>query len=102
LFERLGLEAGFPVNRDSAEFRKSVRQRLWRNAIAPLRSIAFPIASLCYRLIGNKNKSAAYDKVGRYWLDYICNTPQRRRLHRQRVQQIRRMKFDLRMSQLAS
>ena len=75
LFERFAAEVGLPVNRRSPLFRKSMRQRFWRNAIAPLRALAFPIASLCYRLIGKTEKSAAYEKVGRYWLDYICNTP---------------------------
>ena len=98
LFERFAAEAGLPVNRRSPQFRKSVRQRFWRNAIAPLRALAFPIMSLCYRLIGKKDKSAAYEKVARYWLDYICNTPSRRRLHRQRSQEISRMKFDLHAS----
>ena len=93
LFERFAAEAGLPVNRRSPLFRKSVRQRFWRNAIAPLRALAFPIVSLCYRLIGKTDKSAAYEKVARYWLDYICNTPSRRRLHRQRSQEISRMKF---------
>ena len=102
LFERFAAEAGLPVNRRSPLFRKSVRQRFWRNAIAPLRALAFPIASLCYRLIGKTEKSAAYEKVARYWLDYICNTPSRRRLHRQRSQEISRMKFDLHASPLAS
>ena len=100
LFERFAAEAGLPVNRRSPLFRKSVRQRFWRNAIAPLRALAFPIASLCYRLIGKTDKSAAYEKVARYWLDYIYNTPSRRRLHRQRSQEISRMKFDFRASPL--
>ena len=102
LFERFAADAGLPVNRRSPQFRRSVRQRFWRNAVAPLRALAFPIASLCYRLIGKTEKSAAYEKVGRYWLDYICNTPSRRRLHRQRSQEISRMKFDLQASPLAS
>ena len=94
LFERFATEVGLPVNHHSRQFRRSVRQRFWRNAIAPLRALAFPIMSLCYRLIGKKDKSAAYGKVARYWLDYVCNTPSRRRLHRQRSQEISRMKFN--------
>jgi lipopolysaccharide biosynthesis glycosyltransferase len=102
LFERFAAEVGLPVNRGSPSFQASVRQRFWRNALAPLRALAFPIASLCYRLIGKTDKSAAYEKVGRYWLDYICNTPSRRRLHRRRSQEISRMKFDLHASPFVS
>jgi hypothetical protein len=102
LFERFAAEVGLAVNRRSSQFRRSVRQRFWRNAIAPLRALAFPIASLCYWLIGKRDKSAAYKKGARYWLDYMCNTPSRRRLHRQRSQEISRMQFDLRASALRS
>jgi lipopolysaccharide biosynthesis glycosyltransferase len=102
LFERFATEVGLPVDRRSPMFRRSVRQRFWRNAIAPLRALAFPIASLCYRLIGKTDKSTAYRKVARYWLDYIYNSPSRRRLHRQRNQEISRMQFDLRASPLRS
>ena len=102
LFERLAAEVGLPVNRRSPLFRKSMRQRFWRSAIAPLRALAFPIMSLCYRLIGKRDKSAAYGKVARYWLDYICKMPSRRRLHRQRSREIIAMKFDLHTSPLTS
>jgi lipopolysaccharide biosynthesis glycosyltransferase len=98
LFERFAAEAGLPVNRRSPRFRTSVRQRFWRNAIAPLRALAFPIMSLCYRLIGKTEKSTDYEKVGRYWLGYICKATSRRWLHRQRSQEISRMKFDLHVS----
>ena len=101
LFERFAADAGLPVNRRSPQFRRSVRQRFWRNAIAPLRALAFPIMSLFYRLIGKRDKSAAYKKVARYWLDYICNTPSRRRAHRQRSHEISRMKFNRCASPLA-
>jgi hypothetical protein len=94
LFERFAAEAGLPVDRRSPLFRKSVRERFWRNAIAPLRALAFPIASLWYSLIGKTEKATAYEKVGRYWLDYIYNTPSRRRHHRQRGEEISRMKFN--------
>ena len=70
-------------------FRKSIRQSFWRNAIAPLRALAFPIASLCYRIAGKTEKSAAYQKVARYWLDYIRNAPSRRRLYRRRSEEIK-------------
>ena len=102
LFGRFAAGVGLPVNRRSPPFRKSVRQRFWRNAIAPLRALAFPIASLCYWMIGKTDTSAAYKKVGRYWFDYICNTPSRRRLHRQRSEEISRMQFDLHVSALRS
>jgi lipopolysaccharide biosynthesis glycosyltransferase len=95
LFERLAVDAGLPVNRQAANFKKKRRQEFFRNALAPLRALAFPIASLWYRLIGETDKSAAYGKVGRFWLDYVYNTPSRRRLHRQRGKQIERMKFNL-------
>ena len=101
LFERFAAEAGLPVNRRSVQFRISVRQRFWRNAVAPLRALVFPIASWCWRLIGKADKSAAYGKVARYWLDYIRNAPRRRRLHGQRSQEISRMKFELHASPLA-
>jgi lipopolysaccharide biosynthesis glycosyltransferase len=93
LFERFAADAGFPVNRRSSGFHE-----LWRNAMAPLRAIAFPVAALCYRLLGKNDKSAAYQKVARYWLDHIRKTPRRRRLYRQRNEEISRMRFHLRAS----
>jgi lipopolysaccharide biosynthesis glycosyltransferase len=101
LFERFAADAGLPINRQAADFKKKRRQELFRNALAPFRALAFPIASLWYRLIRKKDKSAGYTKVARYWLDYVCNTPSRRRLHRQRSQEINRMKFDLHASPFA-
>ena len=95
LFERFATEAGLPVNRDAPQFKTSRRQRLWQNGLAPLRTLAFPVASLLYRIVGRKDKSAAYWKAARYWFDYIRDAPGRRRLHRQRSQQIDRMKFNL-------
>ena len=102
LFERFATEVGLPVNHQSPHFRRSVRNRFWRNAIAPLRALVFPILSLCYRLLGKTDRSTAYKKVARYWLDYIYNSPSRRRLHRQRNEEISRMQFDLRDSPLRS
>jgi len=102
LFERFAAEAGLPVNRQSHFFKKSVRQRIWRNGLAPLRALAFPVASLLYRIAGRMDKSAAYQKVARYWFDYIRNAPSRRRLHRRRIQEIIRMKFEFRASPPAS
>ncbi len=102
LFERFAEEAALPVNRQSSGFKRSVQRNFWRNALAPLRALAFPIVSFLYRIAGKKEKSAAYNKVARYWLDYIRNTPIRRQLHRRRSQEIIKMKFDLRMSPISS
>ena len=90
LFERFAAQAGLPINCRSSSF-----QRLSRNAIALLRALAFPIAALCYRLLGKNDRSAAYQKVGRYWIDYVRNAPRRRRLYRQRNEGISRMNFDV-------
>jgi lipopolysaccharide biosynthesis glycosyltransferase len=102
LFERFAAEAGLPVNRKSSGFKRSVRRNFWRNLLAPFRALSFPIWSFLYGIAGKKEKSAAYNKVGRYWLDYIRNTLARRQLYRQRSREITRMKFDFRGSQFAS
>jgi lipopolysaccharide biosynthesis glycosyltransferase len=102
LFERFAEEAALPANRQSSEFKWSIHRNFWRNALAPLRALAFPIGSFLYGLAGKKEKSAAYNKVARYWLDYIRNTPTRWQLHRRRSQEIIKMKFGLRTSPLAS
>jgi lipopolysaccharide biosynthesis glycosyltransferase len=102
LFERFAEEAGLPVNRQSSDFKRSVRRNFWRNAVAPLRAVAFSIWSFLYGIAGKKEKSAAYNKVARYWFDYIRNAPTRWQLHRRRTQEIIKMKFDLRTSPLAS
>jgi hypothetical protein len=102
LFERFAEEAGLRLNRHSSDFKKSARRNFWRNALAPLRALTFPIASLLCKIAGRREKSAAYKKVAGYWFDYIRNAPIRRRVHRQRSQEIIRMKFDLRASPLAS
>jgi hypothetical protein len=80
---------------------KSVRQMLWRNGLAPLRALVFPLASLLCRLAGKKNEAAGYQKAARYWFDYVRNAPRRRQLHGRRSREIRRMKFDLRAVLLA-
>src|ERR1043166_192261 len=90
LFERFAAEAGLPVNRRSSGF-----QGLCRTAMAPLRALGFPVAALCYRLLGKNDKSTAYQKVARYWLDYVRIAPRRRRLYRQRNEEIGRMKFNV-------
>jgi lipopolysaccharide biosynthesis glycosyltransferase len=101
LFERFEEEAALPVNRQSSGFKRSGRRNFWRNALAPLRALAFPIGSFLYGIVGKKEKSAAYKKVARYWFDYIRNAPTRWRLHRRRSQEIIKMKFDLRTSPVA-
>jgi|GEM_PF-1648776 len=101
LFERFAAQMGRPVNRSSRSFRKSVRERLWRNGLASLRALAFPLASVLCRLAGKKNKAVGYQKAARYWFDYVRNAPRRRQLHRGRSREIRRMKFDLRAFLLA-
>jgi hypothetical protein len=96
LFERFAADAGLPKKRPGSGF-----ETLWRNAMAPLRALAFPVAALCYRLVGKNDKSAAYQKMACYWLDYIRRTPRRRQLYRRRNEEIDRMKFDLRPSLLS-
>jgi len=102
LFETFAQQVDLPTSRQSSDFKKSIRRNFWRNALAPLRALAFPIWSFLYRIAGKKEKSAAYNKVARYWLDYIRNTPTRWQLHRRRTQEIIKMKFDVRTSSLAS
>jgi lipopolysaccharide biosynthesis glycosyltransferase len=102
LFERLAVDAGLPVNRQAADFKKKRRQELFRNALALFRALAFPLVSLLYKIAGQNEKCAAYQKSARYWVDYIRNAPRRRRLHRQRSQEINRMKFDRHASPLVS
>lgn len=90
LFEQFAAEAGLRGNRPSPGF-----QRLWQNAMAPLRALAFPVAALCCRLLGKNDQSAAYRKVAGYWLDHIRKAPHRRRLYSERRQEISRMKFGI-------
>jgi lipopolysaccharide biosynthesis glycosyltransferase len=93
LFERFAADAGSPVNRRMTDFKKSRRQRFFRSALAPFRALAFPLVSLFYKIAGQNEKCAAYQKSARYWLHYVFNAPRRRRLHRQRADQIRHTKF---------
>src|SRR5437773_694698 len=83
-------------------FQEAVRRRLLRNGLAPLRALAFPLASLLYRFAGKKEKAAGYQRAARYWFDYIRYMPSRRQLHRRRSHEISRMKFTLHASPLAS
>jgi len=93
LFERFAVDAGLPVNRQAADFKKKRRQELFRNALAPFRALTFPLVSLFYRIAGEKEKCAAYQKAARYWLYYIFDAPRRRRVHHRRAEQIQGMKF---------
>jgi lipopolysaccharide biosynthesis glycosyltransferase len=94
LFERFALDAGLPVNQQTAAFKKSQRQQFLRNALAPFRALAFPLVSLFYRIAGEKEKCAAYERAARYWFHYIFNARRRRRLHHKRAEQIEDMKFE--------
>ena len=93
LFERFAADAGLPVNRRIAAFKKSRRQHCLRNVLAPLRALAFPLVSLFYKITGQQEKSVGYQKSARYWLYYIFNAPRRRHLHHRRAEEIQRMKF---------
>jgi hypothetical protein len=92
LFERFAVDAGSPVNRQIAAFKKS-RQQFVRNVLAPFRALVFPVVSFFYKIAGQKEKCAGYRKAARYWLYYILNAPRRRRLHHTRAREIQGMKF---------
>ncbi len=102
LFEQFAAGAGLPVNRQSAAFKKARRQQRIRNVLAPFRALGFPLLSLFYKIAGQNEQSATYQKAARYWLNYIRNTPTRWRLYRCRSQEIIKMKFDLRTSPVSS
>ena len=99
LFERFAVDTGLPVNRQLAAFKKSRRQQFFRNALAPFRALAFPLVSLFYRIAGQNEKCAAYQKSACYWLRYILNSPSRRRLYSKRADEIQSMKFKLSVSE---
>ena len=102
LFERFAADAGSPVNRQMAVFKESRRQQFFRNALAPFRAFAFPLVSWFYKIAGEKEKCAAYQKAARYWLRYILNAPRRLRLYSKRAEQIQGMKFKLAVSKSAA
>jgi lipopolysaccharide biosynthesis glycosyltransferase len=102
LFEQFAADAGLPINRQSTAFKRSRRQQLIRNALAPFRVLGFVLVSLFYRIVGEKEKCAAYQKVTRYWFHYILNAPHRRRLHQRRIKQIQSMKFNLAVAEAAA
>ena len=93
IFERFAMDLGMPVDQDSPAFRRSHRQWLLRNALAPLRATAFPIAAILHQLAGSQEKASSYRKAARYWFEFIRDTPTRRQLHRRRSGQIRKMRF---------
>jgi lipopolysaccharide biosynthesis glycosyltransferase/glycosyltransferase involved in cell wall biosynthesis len=93
LFEQFAADAGLPVNRQSAAFKKSRREQLLRSALAPFRALAFPLVSLLYKLTRQKEKYAAYQKAAHYWRGYILSASRRRRLHHRRIERIQNMKF---------
>jgi len=93
LFERFAADAGSPVNRHLAAFKKSRRQQFFRNVLAPFRAIAFPLVFFFYKIAGQKEKCAGYQKAARYWLYYILKAPRRCRLHHRRAEQIQSMQF---------
>ena len=94
LFERVAADAGLPVNTDAADFKRKRRQQFFRNVLAPVRALAFPLASLFYKITGQNEKSAGYQKLARYWLCYSFNALRRYRLHHRRAAQIQAMNFE--------
>jgi lipopolysaccharide biosynthesis glycosyltransferase len=93
LFERFAADAGSPVNRRTTAFKKSRRQQFLRNVLAPFRALGFPVVSFLYKIAGQKEKCAGYQKAARYWLHYVFNAPRRRSLHQRRAGEIQGMKF---------
>src|SRR5438093_13624645 len=94
--------AGLSVNRQIADFKKSRRQQFYRNALAPFRALGFPLVSLFYKIAGEKEKCAAYQKSARSWLRYILNAPRRLGLYSTRASHIQGMKFKLAVSKSAA
>jgi lipopolysaccharide biosynthesis glycosyltransferase len=95
LFERFAVDAGLSLNSQMPAFRKSRQRHVFRNMLAPVRALGFPLIALLYQVDGQKEKAIAYQKAARYWFDYIRKSPGRRRLHRQRTEEIQTMKFKL-------
>src|SRR6266581_4401572 len=62
LFERFAADAGSPVNRQIAAFKKS-RQQFFRNVLAPFRALAFLVVSFFYKIAGQEEKCAGYQKA---------------------------------------
>ena len=95
LFEQFAWHAGLAVNRATTEFKRSQRQWFWRNALAPLRTAAFFMASILYKISGRGKKAADYQRAARYWFNYVRKAPNRRRIYRRRIAEIQDMKFDV-------
>jgi sterol desaturase/sphingolipid hydroxylase (fatty acid hydroxylase superfamily) len=58
--------------------------------------------SFFYKIAGQQEKCAGYQKAARYWLHYIFNAPRRHRLHHKRAEQIQGKKFKFRCFQSAT
>jgi lipopolysaccharide biosynthesis glycosyltransferase len=95
LFERFAAEAGLPVNRQNAVFKRSIRRQWFRDVLAPFRAVGFFAAALFYKFAGRREKSVGYRKVACYWRNYILHAPRRHALYRSRADQIQNMKFTL-------
>ena len=95
LFGRFAADVGFSLNQQMGAFRKSRCQNFRRNVLAPFRAVVFPLMALLYKVAGQKEQCVAYQEAARYWLNYIRKSPARRRLHRRRVREIARMKFNV-------
>jgi hypothetical protein len=95
LFKRFAMEAGLSLNRHIGAFRKSRGRQFFRNVLAPFRAVIFPLMALLYKVAGEKGKCIEYQKAARYWFDYVRRSPARYRLHRRRVREIARMKFNV-------
>jgi lipopolysaccharide biosynthesis glycosyltransferase len=95
LFEQFASQFGLAVNRRTKEFKRSRHQWFWRNAVAPLRTVAFFMTSILYKIFGRREKAANYESAARYWLNYVCNAQSRWRIRRRRIAEIQKMKFDV-------
>jgi len=95
LFEQFAWHAGLAVNRTTTEFKRSQRQWFWRNALAPLRTAAFFMASILYKISGRGKKAADYQRAAWYWFNYVRKAPNRQRIYRRRIAEIQDMKFDV-------
>ncbi|NEQ81397.1 MAG: glycosyltransferase family 8 protein, partial [Moorea sp. SIO2I5] len=95
LFEEYAMQLGLILDRSTPSYRKSQRQQVWQNMIAPLRAIAYPLVALGCKLLGKANQAQGYAQAGSYWRNYILTAASRQRLFNQRVEQIRSIKFNV-------
>jgi hypothetical protein len=100
LFEQFAWHAGLAVNRTTTEFKRSQHQWFWRNALAPVRAAAFFMESILYKISGHRKKAADYQSAAQYWLNYMRKAPNRRRIYRRRIAEIKNMKFDATTSEM--